>query len=183
MKAQCWRSDILTNLHARIETRSLVECVVRELELAEAQLVTLREIAQQYVTFVDTMSTDLGQVETMYHRFKAVLDADQRTGACTSGSQTSPLREIAMRAAVLFLSWTLLATATTFECQHTQCQLSPSSAMVTHPVMTFPSQNACEAQRQQMDRVPATVVQVPSQPGLTITKQLTYVCVEGKDQR
>jgi len=74
MKAQCWRSYFLTNLHARIETRSVVDCVLRELELAEAQLVTLRAIAQQYVTFVETMSTDLAQVKVMYHGCKAVLD-------------------------------------------------------------------------------------------------------------
>jgi hypothetical protein len=88
-----------------------------------------------------------------------------------------------MLSTIVFLSWTLLATATTFECHNTDCRPSTSSAVVSHPVMTFRNQNACELQRQQMGQMPATVVQIPSQSGMTITKHLTYVCVEGKDQR
>jgi hypothetical protein len=78
MKAQFWRSYVAINLHTRIETRSVVDCVLRELELAEAQLVALRAVAQQYVTFVESRSMDLGQVATMYHRFKETL-ADGRS--------------------------------------------------------------------------------------------------------
>jgi hypothetical protein len=88
-----------------------------------------------------------------------------------------------MLSTFLFLSWTLLATATTFECQNTDCRPSTSSAVVSHPVMICGTRTACEEQRQQVGQMPATVVQIPSQPGLTITKRLTYVCVEGKDQR
>ena len=74
MKAQFWRGYFLTNLHERIETRSIVDCVLRELELAEAQLLSLQTVAQQYVRFVETRSVDLAQVEAMYHAFKAALD-------------------------------------------------------------------------------------------------------------
>jgi hypothetical protein len=77
MKAQFWRSYFATNLHMRIETRSVVDCLLRELELAEAQMLALQAVARQYVQFVETRSMDLDQVATMYRSFKAVLDPDQ----------------------------------------------------------------------------------------------------------
>lgn len=76
MKAQFWRSYFVTNLHTPIETRSVLDCVLRELELAEAYALRLHAIAQQYLTFVETHSMDLGQVAAMYHAFKAEVSDD-----------------------------------------------------------------------------------------------------------
>ena len=42
MKAQFWRSYFVTNLHMRLEVRSPVDCLLRELEIAEAELVTFQ---------------------------------------------------------------------------------------------------------------------------------------------
>lgn len=46
MKAQFWRSYFATNLHQRIETRSPVDCILRELELVEATLVAFLEVTK-----------------------------------------------------------------------------------------------------------------------------------------
>jgi hypothetical protein len=45
----------------------------------EAQRIALQATAQQYITFVETCSIDLGQVEAMYHAFKQALDEEEET--------------------------------------------------------------------------------------------------------
>ncbi len=41
-KAQFWREYFRVNLHMRIETRSIIDCILRELELCEQQLIGQR---------------------------------------------------------------------------------------------------------------------------------------------
>jgi hypothetical protein len=73
MKAQFWRSYLIHHTPLRLETGSDVDGLLREFEHTEGQLLALRIVAQQYVTFVETHSMDLGQVAVMYRRFKELL--------------------------------------------------------------------------------------------------------------
>jgi hypothetical protein len=86
-----------------------------------------------------------------------------------------------MIGSMLLSTWVLLVSATTTQCQGTDCRLLAGRAAMTQPAATFPTRAACETFRTQMAPTAPMVVQWDAPRPLTIRKELTYKCQEHKE--
>lgn len=81
--------------------------------------------------------------------------------------------------AVFLVTWILMASVIVLECQDETCR--PARAGGTgkeHHIMTFATEEACQAQRARMQRPPLPPVSSPSRAGLSIQQHLTYTCLQ-----
>jgi len=84
----------------------------------------------------------------------------------------------------LLLTWVLMGTVSTLQCQGTVCQPTPTSHLVAgpHRLALFPSSAACEVYRQAMPPThQPVVVPAPGHPTVTVRKEMTFVCQERED--
>jgi hypothetical protein len=52
--------------------------------------------------------------------------------------------------------------------------------MAAVTVSTFSTREACEGLRQQMQGTGTRVVQMPTQPGMTLRQRTTFICQKGE---
>jgi hypothetical protein len=76
--------------------------------------------------------------------------------------------------------WVLVAQTTSLQCREAACRPAPGAGMVAVTVRKFPTREACEEQRQQMQGTGTRVVQMPTQPGMTLRQRTTFSCQKGE---
>ena len=81
---------------------------------------------------------------------------------------------------VVMALWVLVAHTILLRCQETVCQPAPGAGRVTVPVKKFSTWEACEGLRQQRQGTGTWVVQMPTQPGMTLRQSATFICQEGE---
>jgi hypothetical protein len=86
-----------------------------------------------------------------------------------------------MIGSILFSTWVLLVSATTTQCQGTDCRLLAGRAALTQLAATFPTRAACETFRMQMAPTAPMVVQWDAPRPLTIRKDILATCQERKE--
>jgi hypothetical protein len=84
-----------------------------------------------------------------------------------------------MGLALVMTLWVLLAQTTTRQCREAACRPASGASMVAVTVSTFPTRDACEEQRQQRQGTDTRVVQMPTQPGMTMRQRTTFICQKG----
>ena len=85
-----------------------------------------------------------------------------------------------MGLALVMTLWVLLAQTTTLQCREAACRPAPGAGMVKVTVSTFATREACEGLRQQMQGTGTRVVQMPTQPGMTLRQSTTFICQKGE---
>jgi hypothetical protein len=88
-----------------------------------------------------------------------------------------------MLAGPLFLTWVLMGTVSTVQCQGTLCHPARTSAVVAgpHRMAVFPDQATCELYRSTMAQQYPVVVQPRTRPDVTIRKEITFTCTARED--
>jgi hypothetical protein len=83
-----------------------------------------------------------------------------------------------MLAGPLFLTWILLGTVSTVQCQGTLCHPARTSAVVAgpHRMAVFPDQATCELYKKTLEEQYPVVVQHRTRPDVTIRKDMTFTC-------
>jgi hypothetical protein len=83
----------------------------------------------------------------------------------------------------ILLTWVLIGTVSTVQCQGTDCHPTRTSHVVAgpHRMAVFPSLAACEIYRQTLQQRHQTVVQSQVQPDVTVRKEMTFTCQESEE--
>jgi hypothetical protein len=83
----------------------------------------------------------------------------------------------------ILLTWILVGTVSTVQCKGTVCQPTRTSQAVAgpHKMAVFHSLAACELSRKTMQQLHQQTVHSPSQPAVSVRKELTYTCHESEE--
>ena len=83
----------------------------------------------------------------------------------------------------ILLTWILVGTVSTVQCQGTVCQPTRTSQAVAgpHKMAVFHSPTACELYRQRMQQMHQQAVPSPTQPAVTVRKAYTFTCQESEE--